>query len=88
MTNKVLHSRDDIDRLYVSRKGEGRELTTIEDCIDLSLQGLKECFKKGKERLFTTANNSSDNRRQKKTITKTRKQKWKEKQVWIFQETN
>ena len=32
-----LHLRDDIDRLYVSRKG-GRGLARVEECVDASRQ--------------------------------------------------
>ena len=31
--HKALHNRDDVDRLYASRKG-GRRLISIEDCVD------------------------------------------------------
>ena len=43
---KALHPRDDIDRLYVSRKGEERVLTCIEDSVDASIQRLKDYIKK------------------------------------------
>ena len=36
---KALHLGDDIDRLYVLRKG-GRGLTSIKDGADTSIQGL------------------------------------------------
>ena len=32
-----------------------------EDCVDATIQGLKEYAKKSKERLITTANNSNGN---------------------------
>ena len=32
--HKALHPRDDVDRLYVSRKEERREIASIEDSID------------------------------------------------------
>ena len=35
---KALHPRDDVDRLYVSRKKGGRELDSIEDSVDASMQ--------------------------------------------------
>ena len=35
---KALHSWDDVDRLNVSRKGGGRGLTSIADCVDTSIQ--------------------------------------------------
>ena len=43
---KALHSRDDIDRLYVSGKEGGRELASIEDSVAASIQKLEECIKK------------------------------------------
>ena len=36
--HKALHPRDNVDRLYVSRKEEGRGLASIEDSIDASIQ--------------------------------------------------
>ena len=35
--HKALHPRDDVDRLYVSRKEGGRGLTSIEDSVDASI---------------------------------------------------
>ena len=43
MMQKALHSRDDVDRLYVSRKEGGRELTNIQDSVDASTQRLEDC---------------------------------------------
>ena len=34
--HKALHPRDDVDRLYVSRKERGRGLASIEDTVDAS----------------------------------------------------
>ena len=36
--HKALHPRDDVDRLYVSRKEGGRGLASIEDTVDASIQ--------------------------------------------------
>ena len=36
--HKALHPRDNVDRLYVSRKERGRGLTSIEDSVDASIQ--------------------------------------------------
>ena len=36
--HKALHHKDDVDRLYVSRKGGGRGHASIEDTVDASLQ--------------------------------------------------
>ena len=38
--HKALHPRDDVDRLYVSRKEEGRRLASIEDSIDTKIRRL------------------------------------------------
>ena len=40
--HKALHSRYDIDRLYVPRKEGGRGLTSIEDSVDASIQRLED----------------------------------------------
>ena len=36
--HKALHPRDDVDRLYVSRKEVGRGLASIENSVDASIQ--------------------------------------------------
>ena len=40
--HKALHPRDDVDRLYVSRKDEGRGLASIKDSVDASIQRLED----------------------------------------------
>ena len=37
MTHKALHLKDDIDRIYVSRKEGERGLASIEDSVDASI---------------------------------------------------
>ena len=69
--------RDDIDRLYVSRKG-GRGFASIENCVDASMRALEDDIKKSKEKLITANSNSIDNIRINR-ITITRKQKWRKK---------
>ena len=44
--NKVLYPRDDVDRLYVSRKERGRELVSIEDSVDASIQRFEDYIEK------------------------------------------
>ena len=39
--HKALHTSDDVDRLYVSRKEGGRGLASIEDSVDASIQRLQ-----------------------------------------------
>ena len=46
--HKVLHSRDDVGRLYVSRKG-GERLGSIEDSVDASIQRKEDNIKMRKE---------------------------------------
>ena len=41
MMHKVLHPRDDVDRLYVSRKIGGSRLTSVENSIDALIQHKK-----------------------------------------------
>ena len=37
-----LHSRDDVDRLYMSREDRRKELADIEDSYDASIQRLED----------------------------------------------
>ena len=83
--HKALYPRDDRDRLYVSRKERGRELTSIEVYVDALTQGFKyiKRAKKKKKRLLRTASNNTSKITNRKT-TKTRKQKWKGKQLYEY----
>ena len=74
----ALHLRDGIDRLYVpSKEGEKNSVA-----LDTSTQGLEEFIIKSKERLTTATRNSSGNIKKENTIT--RKQKLKEKQLYVY----
>ena len=44
--HKALHPRDDVIRLYVSRKEGGRGLASIEDSVDVSIQWVEEYIEK------------------------------------------
>ena len=72
--HKVLHHRDDVDRLYVPRKVGGRGLASIEDSIDASIQRLEDYIEKPGGGLIMAIRYNTDitidNR-----MTKTRKQK-------------
>ena len=75
--HKALHPRDDVDRLYVSRKEGGRGLASIEDSVGASLQLLEDYIEKHERGLITAIRNDTDN-----TIADrmtTRKQKMGEK---------
>ena len=44
--HKTLHSRDDVDRLYVSSKEGGRGLASIGDSVDALIKLLKDYIEK------------------------------------------
>ena len=50
--HKALHLRDDVDRLYVSRKEGGRGFSSIEDSVDASIR-LGDYIKKHERGLIT-----------------------------------
>ena len=59
--HKALYRRDNVDRLYVSRKEGGRGLTSIEDSVDASIQRLEDYIEKHEQGLITTIKNDTDN---------------------------
>ena len=59
--HKVLHSSDDVDTLYVSRKGGGRGLASIEDNVDASMRRLEDYIEKHERGLTTAIRNDTDN---------------------------
>ena len=75
--HKALHPRDDVDRLYVSRKEWGRGLDSIEDIVHASIQRLEDYIEKHKRELITATRNNTDNTIDDR-MTNTRKQKWEE----------
>ena len=62
-THKALHSRDDIDRLYVWRKEGGRGLASIQDSFDALIQRLEEYKEKHGGRLIIATRNNTGNTR-------------------------
>ena len=48
----ALHPKPDVDRLYILRKEGGRDLISIEDCIELAIRGLELCVHGSEERLI------------------------------------
>ena len=76
---KALHPKDDVDRLYVPRKEEGKGLASIEDSVDTSIQRLEDYIEKHERGLITAIRNNTDNTIDNR-MTKIRKQKWEEKQ--------
>ena len=69
--HKAVNPGDDIDIVYVPRK-ERRELTSIEDCENATIQGFKEYTRISKEKLITAITNNNGNVRSNRT-TKSRK---------------
>ena len=80
-THKALHPREDVDRLYVSRKEGGRGLASIEHSIDTSIQRLEDYIQKHEGGLITGTRNDTENTMINK-MTITRKQKWEGKQLY------
>ena len=79
--HKALHPRDDVDRLYVSRKQGGRGLASIEDTVDASLQRLEDYIEKHERGLITTIRVDTDNTINERMAT-TMKQNWEGKQFY------
>ena len=79
--HKALDPRDDVDRLYVSRKQGGRGLASIEDSVDASIQRLEDYIEKHKQGLITAIRNDTDDPINDR-MTTTRKQKWEKKQLY------
>ena len=59
--HKALHPRDDVDRLYVSRKEGGRGLYSTEDSVDASIQRLEDYIEKNEGGLITATRNDNEN---------------------------
>ena len=79
--HKALHPRDDVNRLYVSRKEGGRGLASIEDTVDTPIQRLEDYIEKHERGLITAIKNDTDNTIDER-MTTTRKQKWEGKQLY------
>ena len=79
--HKALHLRDDVDRLYVSRKEGGRGLASIEDSVDASIQRPEDYIPKHNGGLITAIRDDTDNVMDNR-MTITRKQKWEGKQFY------
>ena len=56
--HEALHPRDDVDRLYVSRKKGRRGLTSVEDSVDASIQRLGDFRENCRGRLITPMRNN------------------------------
>ena len=76
--HKALYPRDDVDRLYESRKVGGRGLASIEDSVNALIQRLEDYIEKHEVGLIIATGNDTDNTKTKR-VTITRKQKWEKK---------
>ena len=78
--HKSLYPREDVDRLYVSRKEGRRGLASIEDTVDASIQRFEDYIEKHERGLITAIRNDTDNTMDER-MTTTRKQRWEGKQL-------
>ena len=78
--DKALYPRDDVDRLYISRKEGGRGLASIEDSVDASIR-LEDYIQNHEGGLITATRNETENTMNNR-MTITRKQKWEGKQLY------
>ena len=74
--HKTLHPRDDIDRLYESRKEGGRGFASFVDSVCTSMQRLGDYIEKCRGKLITATRSNTDKTRTNRT-TITRKQNGK-----------
>ena len=72
--HKALYPRDDVSRLYLSRKEGRRGFASIEGSVGASIQRLEDYIEKHEGGLFTAIKNDRDNTIANK-MTITRKQK-------------
>ena len=59
--HKALPPRDDVDRLYVLRKEDGRGLANIKDSVDATIQWLAHYIEKHEGGLIRAIRNDTDN---------------------------
>ena len=82
--HKALHPRDDVDRLYASRKEGGRGLASIEDSVDTSIKRLEGYIEKHERGLITATRNDTDNpKTNRMTITRIKMRRIREKKLYV-----
>ena len=59
--HKALHPRDDVDRLYESRKEGAGGFASTKDSVDASIQRLEDYIEKHERGLITAIRNDTDN---------------------------
>ena len=81
--HSALHLKDDVNRLYVSRKEGGRWLASNEDSVNTSRQWLEDYIQKHRERLITVTRNNTDKMGTNR-MTITRKQNRRKTTLWML----
>ena len=81
--HKALPPRNDVDRLYVSRKKGWRGLASIKDTVDASIQRLEDYIENHERGLNTDIRNDTDSTIDDR-MTTTRKQNGKKTTLWPF----
>ena len=79
--HKALHPRDDVDRLYVSRKEGGRGLSSMEDSVDASIQKPEDYIQKHEGGLISATRKDTENTMNNR-MTISRKQRWEGKLLY------
>ena len=78
-----LHTKPDVDRLYIARKDRGRGLRAIEDCVELAVIGLGVYVHGSEERLLQAARGDRNGLEEENLLKKAKKEKrlqdWEEK---------
>ena len=77
--HKALHARDDVDRLYISRKERGK-FASIDDSVDTSIQFENYVEESGGRLITVTRNNTENTGINRRKIA--RKHTWKDKQLY------
>ena len=75
--HKAFNLRDNVDRLYVSKREGGIGLVSIENSVDASIKRLEDYIERHEEGLITAIKNNTDNTMDNR-MTLTRKQNWEE----------
>ena len=82
--NKALHPRDEIERVYVSRKEGGRGLASIEDSVDASIQRLENYIQKHLGGLITAIRNDTDNTMNNRMTVTRETKRGRKTTLWTF----
>ena len=86
-TYGALHSKSDVDRLYIPGKEGGRGLISVDDCVELAIRGLKVYFNGSEERLIQAPRGDKINGLEAASVLKRSKKKkrledWEEKVLY------